>query len=71
MNTTINLKNRKKPTEEEARKMLRVPKDYLEHGGTSIRCPRCEKPLELFMNEGGKVVMCSDKNCLAMTFRGL
>ena len=62
---------RTKPTIEEAEILLNAQKDYIEHGVTAIKCPRCGKGLEYRCNANGEAIYCRDSTCIVVYTRGI
>lgn len=58
-------------SETEADVLLDAQKDIFTQGNTSIKCPRCGKPLEYKWTESGTSIYCSDSNCIIVTCRGI
>ena len=58
-------------TKEEALVRLNGQKDFIDHGTTHIKCPKCGKHLEFLQQVSGSVIRCTDETCIQVTSRGI
>ena len=63
--------SRATPTELEAQILLNAQRDYIQHGNTAIRCPRCNKSLEYRCGQSGAAILCVDEACIVVYTRGI
>ena len=57
-------------TREEAQLLHNTCKDFLAHGKTDVKCPRCGRGI-IFTDCGSADVIGCKNNCVSISYRGL